>query len=120
MTDFPFTFNPEACSTCRGSCCRWGGYVWVTEEEMIEIAGVMNLDLEDFAEEYVKAAYGRLSLQERLRDGEYHCALFDPYNNCCLVYQVRPKQCRSFPFWESYRTNYHQLLEFCPGVVPKE
>lgn len=39
---------------------------------MIKMAAIMNLDLKDFANEYVKAAYGRLSLQERLRDGEYH------------------------------------------------
>ena len=87
---------------------------------MIGMAEVMNLNLEDFANEYVKAAYGRLSLQERLRNGEFHCALFDPYNNRCLVYEVRPSQCRTFPFWEGYRENYRKLLELCPGVVEKQ
>jgi Fe-S-cluster containining protein len=87
---------------------------------MIEIARVMKLSLEDFADEYVKAAYGRLSLQERLREGEYHCALFDPYQSRCLVYQVRPRQCRTFPYWEQYLTNYQQLLELCPGVEPPQ
>jgi Fe-S-cluster containining protein len=123
MTDhsnFPFIFNQEACQTCSGKCCRWGGYVWVSEDDLIAIAGYLNLSLDEFANEYVRACYGRLSLQERLRNGEYHCALFDPFNNCCLVYPVRPEQCRSFPFWEGYRTNYRKLLEFCPGVVGKD
>lgn len=84
------------------------------------MAGLMNLELEAFADEYVKAAYGRLSLQERLRDGEYHCCLFDCFNNRCLVYQARPEQCRTFPFWEQYRENFGLLLEICPGVSLKE
>ena len=84
------------------------------------MAGLMKIDLEAFASEYVKAAYGRLSLQERLRDGEYHCCLFDPFNSRCLVYEVRPEQCRTFPFWDAYRENFQLLLEFCPGVSPKD
>jgi Fe-S-cluster containining protein len=116
LPDFPFTFNPEACQECQGKCCRWGGYVWVTEEEIVVLAEAMNLSLEAFAEEYVKACYGRLSLQDRLREGEYQCALFDPSSHRCLVYAARPVQCRTFPFWEQYREDYRQLLEFCPGV----
>ncbi len=87
---------------------------------MIKMAGIMKLSLEDFANEYVKAAYGRLSLQERLRDGEFHCAMFDPFNHRCLVYDSRPKQCRMFPYWEQYKSNYVKLLEICPGIVVKE
>jgi Fe-S-cluster containining protein len=119
-SSYPFMFNPATCETCRGECCRWGGYVWVTEEEIQAMAELMNLELEAFADEYVKAAYGRLSLQERLRDGEYHCCLFDRFNNRCLVYQARPEQCRTFPFWEQYREDYSKLLTLCPGVSPKE
>ena len=120
MPDYPFTFNQDACTSCPGYCCRWGGYVWITEGEMIKMAGIMKLSLEDFANEYVKAAYGRFSLQERLRDGEYHCAMFDPFNNRCLVYDARPKQCRTFPYWEKYRENYVKLLGLCPGIVVKK
>ena len=119
-TNFPFTFNQSACATCQGICCRWGGYVWITETEMIQMAEVMNLSLENFANEYVKAAYGRLSLQERLREGEYHCAMFDPFTSRCLVYEVRPKQCKTFPYWDQYKTNYQKLIELCPGIILKE
>jgi len=83
------------------------------------MAGLMNMDLEAFANEYLKAAYGKLSLQERLRDGEYHCCLFDPFNCRCLVYKARPEQCRTFPFWDAYRDNYQPLLKLCPGVSVK-
>ena len=88
--------------------------------EMIEIARVMKLSLENFADEYVKATFGRLSLQERLRQGQYHCAMFDPFNNRCLVYDVRPNQCRTFPYWDQYKSNFVKLVELCPGVGVKE
>lgn len=117
--DFPFRFNPDACQECRGECCRWGGFVWVTEEEIQAISELMKMDLEAFVNTYVKASYRRLSLQERLRDGEYHCCLFDPFNNRCLVYQARPEQCRTFPFWDVYKKNTRLLLEICPGVELK-
>jgi Fe-S-cluster containining protein len=84
------------------------------------MAELMKIDLGSFASIYVKAVYGRLSLQERLRDGEYHCCLFDPFTNRCLVYEARPEQCRTFPFWDAYRANYQRLLEICPGVSIKD
>ena len=115
-SEFLFKFNTAACETCRGECCRWGGYVWIREEDIQAMAELMNMDLDSFANEYVKAAYGRLSLQERLRDGEYHCCLFDHFNNRCLVYAARPEQCRTFPFWDAYLENYQLLLEICPGI----
>jgi Fe-S-cluster containining protein len=118
--DYPYTFDASVCFTCAGSCCRWGGYVWVTESDLEAMAELMNLSLERFANEYIKAAYGRLSIQERLRDGEYHCALFNPSTNRCLVYEVRPEQCRTFPFWDQFKGNYAVLVELCPGIVPKE
>jgi Fe-S-cluster containining protein len=123
MTDeptFPFTFDPDACETCRGQCCRWGGYVWVTEDDITAMAEIMNQSLEAFADQYLKAAYGRLSFQERLWEGEYHCAMFDRFTHRCLVYPARPEQCRTFPFWEQYRTNFIKLLELCPGVAARE
>jgi Fe-S-cluster containining protein len=120
MTDFPFTFDQSACQYCGGLCCRWGGYVWVTESDLIAMAKTMNIKLDAFSNEYIKAAYGRLSIQERLRDGEFHCALFNPSNNQCLVYDVRPEQCRTFPYWEQYKSNYQKILKICPGLTIKE
>lgn len=117
---YPYTFDQESCESCGGRCCRWGGYVWVTEEEVLALAAALQLDLETFADQHLRAAYGRMSLQERLWEGEQLCSLFDPASGRCLVYAARPEQCRSFPFWESYRRNYRKLLAICPGVSEKK
>lgn len=119
-SSFPFLFDPTACEVCRGECCRWGGYVWVREEEIQAMAELMDMGLEAFANEYLKAAYNRLSLQERLRDGESHCCLFDPFNSNCLVYEARPEQCRTFPYWDAYNENFQPLLEICPGISVRD
>jgi len=119
-SDFPFTFDQSACISCKGSCCRWGGYVWINQDEMEEIAKARGMDLGVFADTYVRAAYGNLSLQERLINGEQMCCFFDPYDSNCNIYDHRPKQCRTFPFWEQYLDGFSKLLEICPGVSIKE
>lgn len=123
MTDHPefsFTFNQFACAACRGTCCRWGGYVWIMEEEMIDIAQFRGMELGVFADTYVRAAYGRLSLQDRLIDGEQICCMFDTFGNKCTIYEHRPSQCRTFPFWKQYQESYTDLPDYCPGIVLNE
>jgi Fe-S-cluster containining protein len=119
-TNFPFEFNNEACQSCRGTCCRWGGYVWITEEDMIAMAESRGMELGEFADTYVRAAYGKLSLQDRLIDGEAICCMFDPIDRKCRIYELRPAQCRSFPFWDQYKELYHDLLDYCPGIIVKD
>lgn len=37
----------------------------------------------------------------------------------CTVYEVRPRQCRSWPFWESNLTTpeaWNRTVETCPGA----
>jgi Fe-S-cluster containining protein len=113
---FPYSFNPSACQTCRGNCCRAGGYVWVTIEEVEQIAAVRKMDLESFYGEYVRLVQGHLSLQDRLINSEYICCFFDPIKCCCTIYQHRPEQCRSYPFWEQFKEKTQELLQECPGV----
>lgn len=120
IEDYPFTFNQDACASCRGACCRWGGYVWITEEELIDIAQFKGMELGVFADTYVRAANGRLSLQDRLIDGEGICCMFDLFEKKCTIYAHRPSQCRTFPFWKQYLNDYLGLLDYCPGIELKD
>jgi hypothetical protein len=114
---FPYQFEPQTCRTCPGNCCRGQtGYIWVTAEEIERQAAYLGMLPEDFSREYVRRAEGRFSLRERKADGEYLCCFFNPDERRCLVYPVRPSQCRSFPFWESFRADPAEVLEECPGV----
>ena len=78
------------------------------------------MELGVFADTYIRAAYGRLSLQDRLIDGEQICSMFDIFENKCSVYDYRPFQCRTFPFWKGYQEDFNDLPDYCPGIVVKE
>ena len=80
------------------------------------LANLKKMDLDRFTRLYVRAAEGRLALQERRMQGEYLCCFFDPVEVRCTVYAVRPEQCRTYPFWEPFRKDADKLQFECPGV----
>ncbi len=46
-----------------------------------------------------------------------HCVFLE--NGQCLIYEVRPVQCRTYPFWpENLKNKYswQQTMEECPGI----
>jgi Fe-S-cluster containining protein len=77
------------------------------------------LDVALFSKQYVRQVQGRLSLQERVINGEHFCCFFDPIDCQCTIYQSRPKQCRTFPFWDKFKKAPQALLDECPGVFLK-
>jgi Fe-S-cluster containining protein len=117
---FPFTFNGDACKTCGGRCCRGSaGYVWVSLEELEQIAATKQMAVARFARQYVRRVQGKLSLQERVINGESFCCFFDPIEGQCTIYESRPSQCRTFPFWSKFETETQRLFLECPGVSEK-
>ena len=121
QTSFPYVFNADACKTCRGHCCRGSaGYVWISTKEVEKLAGTKRMDVASFVKAYLRQVQGRLSLQERKINGEHCCCFFDPIEGWCTIYQNRPEQCRTFPFWDRFMTDAEPLLLECPGVSLKK
>jgi len=120
-SDFDFAFNPNACSNCGGACCIGeSGYIWVTMQEIENIAKYLNITVEDFAQNYLIRAKNRYSLKEfKVKELGYACIFFDVNKRLCKIYDVRPKQCRTFPFWQQFKDDIQPLLKECPGVVVK-
>ena len=84
------------CTGC-GKCCTGGpGYVWINEEEIIEMAAALNMSVKDFEAKYTRIVDGDISLKETVPN--YDCIFLR--DEKCLVYNARPRQCRTFPFWE--------------------
>ncbi|OGV50924.1 MAG: hypothetical protein A2X49_05710 [Lentisphaerae bacterium GWF2_52_8] len=85
-----------SCLRC-GACCRWKGPVRVTEAEIDALAVFLKMDSREFIERYSVLTSDRrgLSLTEGA-DGI--CVFYDPESSSCLVQEVKPKQCREFPF----------------------
>jgi Fe-S-cluster containining protein len=113
------------CTQCGNCCTGAPGYVWVNKEEIEALARRLSMSVEDFERDYVRKVGIRKSLIE-YDNGD--CVFFDGESRRCTVYEDRPRQCRTWPFWESnVRTPeaWQQTCEVCPGsgqgqLVPLE
>lgn len=103
------------CSQCGDCCTGAPGFVWLNKKEIAALAKRLNLDEETFEQAYVMQVGIRKSLKE-FPNGD--CVLFDNEKRCCTVYEDRPRQCKTWPFWESnLRTpeTWAETCEACPG-----
>jgi Fe-S-cluster containining protein len=103
------------CTQC-GDCCTGGpGFVWVTAPEIEDLANHLGESVEEFEARFVRKVGVRKSLRE-YSNGD--CVFFDNQRRCCNVYEARPKQCRTWPFWDSNLKSpaaWKQTCEVCPG-----
>lgn len=107
---------PFECSQCGDCCTGAPGYVWVNKDEIAALAAAVGEgDVDRFEQKYVRKVGIRKSLVE-FPNGD--CVFFDTESRKCQVYEARPRQCRSWPFWDSnLRTEeaWAYTCEICPG-----
>jgi Fe-S-cluster containining protein len=87
----------------------------VNQEEIAAIAAEIKMDLDEFEKKYVRRVGVRRSLVE-FPNGD--CVFFDGEARKCTVYNARPRQCRTWPFWDSnLKTpqDWKYTCEVCPG-----
>ena len=101
------------CRRC-GKCCRGEpGWVWVSTADIAHMAERLGLSRDEFLRRHVRRDDLRLSLRER-PNGD--CVL---WQDGCTVYDVRPVQCRTFPFWKGAVLSAERFAvthRDCPGV----
>lgn len=103
------------CTGC-GQCCTGApGYVWLSEQEIVDIAEYLKMDLTEFATFYLRRVNGRFSLLEK--PVTFDCVFLK--DKKCEIYPVRPTQCRTFPWWPQNLTNEAEWLDaakHCEGI----
>lgn len=115
---FDFSFDEGGCALCGGHCCTGeSGYIWLSSGDVEAIADFLGADRESFLREYCLKVGYKYSLKEKdvLESGSA-CIFFDTDLKRCQIYDLRPKQCRDFPFWESFKTNKDEVYKECPYV----
>ena len=119
---YSFSFIPDACASCGGACCIGeSGYIWVDYKEIEAISKYLKMDIEDFAKEYLIRVKNRYSLKEfKVKELGYACIFFNTQKRVCKIYDVRPKQCKTFPFWEQFKCDTIELEKECLGVILDE
>uniref|UniRef100_A0A7S4MC41 YkgJ family cysteine cluster protein n=1 Tax=Odontella aurita TaxID=265563 RepID=A0A7S4MC41_9STRA len=102
---------PFECTGC-GKCCKTRGDVYLSPSETRSAAALLGLSIGDFkrryvAEEEVTAAMSLDPLEPggetgwtvlRHREGDGSC-VFLGEDNMCGIYEARPLQCSTYPFW---------------------
>lgn len=111
------------CTLC-GACCSGGeGFVLFTDEEAVNIARRLGVTVEHFRERYTHQTEAGPSLIEVKTEHGLDCVFLDrksmPGKAVCSLYEDRPTQCRTFPFWPEHiesRRAWKRLQRHCEGV----
>lgn len=104
------------CTQCGQCCSGEPGFVWVDQDEINAMAKEMELPVQKFEDQFVRKVGTQKSLKE-YPDGD--CILLEPERRTCMVYEARPTQCRTWPFWDSTvqsKRTWKETCEECPGA----
>ncbi len=103
------------CTGC-GECCTGApGYVWVTKEEIIAMAELLQLPVDTFSKKYIRQVGNRYSLIEDSKT--FDCVFLK--DKKCTIYKSRPKQCQTFPWWVQNLRSEEDWLNaavYCEGI----
>lgn len=103
---------------CQGSgkCCvsRGGyGHVYLTLEDRRDLANFFHLTTREFTKKYCIKSEGYWAL----KDFTSACVFLK--GKQCQVYEARPMQCKTWPFWPenmSAKAWDKEVVSYCPGV----
>ena len=101
------------CTACGDCCTGVPGFVWVNKSEIEGMAACLDMEVAEFETRYVRQVGIRKSLIER-PNGD--CVFL--HGRRCDVYPVRPRQCRTWPFWDSNVSSperWSDAAKSCPG-----
>jgi len=86
--------------------------VWVNAREIARIAAYLGLSDDAFGRRYLRRVKRRISLVEKANK---ECIF---WRDGCQIYEERPTQCRTFPFWKEHLANlgtWEEGTAECPG-----
>ncbi len=115
---FDFSFDPDECSTCGGRCCIGeSGYVYITTAEIKKLSEYLGVSIPELHKNHLTKERHRFTINEmKYDDLNYTCIYFDMKKKQCSVYEARPQQCRTFPFWDHYKIEKDVVFYDCPAV----
>ncbi len=105
---------------CQGSanCCVSRGsygYVYLSKKDLTRLSKFFNISVKKFKNLYCHNSEGYFHLKEIYKNG--NCIFLK--NKKCTVYNARPIQCRTWPFWKenmSPKKWNQDIKNFCPGI----
>ena len=105
-------------SGCVYCCGVEPGYVFLSQTDLDRLCAHTRTDRETFMKTYCHyvdmGAYKMVNLMEKKN---HDCIFLSP--NGCTVYEARPVQCRTYPFWGSIlesNETWEEEARSCPGI----
>jgi Fe-S-cluster containining protein len=105
---------------CQGSgkCCQSRGqygFVYLTSDDAKNAAKALKISVDKFVADYCTKDDGHLCIKDD--NSSPDCLFLD--GNRCKIYEGRPTQCRTWPFWPEVmnaKSWNKRVASFCPGV----
>ena len=101
------------CTGC-GDCCKLGGgFVYPSLEDVGFAARHLDLSIQAFTDKYMELHEG----QYVFKNNGDACIFYGEKG--CTIYEGRPTQCRTYPFWKANLKSQYRwkmIMEECEGV----
>ena len=119
-SDLPFYSEglSFSCTRCSSCCRKEPGFVFLSNNDVQNLLKSMNMEYAEFVKTFCRwiPSGGKelLSLREK---SNYDCILWKETG--CSVYEYRPLQCRTFPFWQTMLyspQSWESGKNECPGM----
>ena len=111
------------CTQCGNCCSGLPGYVGFTPDEGRAIARELGVSEDEFIERYTRDTPEGRSIKDIRLEGStsWDCVFLTRQGGRtgCSIYDVRPAQCRTWPFWRSNlrsRDDWQRASSGCPGM----
>jgi len=104
------------CLRCGRCCSGEPGRVHVSDPEICALAVRLGLEEPEFRRRYTRRTRGSDVLLAEMRNRD--CVFFHPGRGCA-VYEDRPRQCRTWPFWRAAlesRESWQAQAKDCRGM----
>jgi len=103
------------CTGCGKCCTGPSGYVFLSARDLEQLADHFSLSLDQFSKQYTRLVDGKYALLDQPRSDA--CIFLKEKR--CTVYDARPTQCRTFPWWlQNLQTaeDWQEAALHCEGI----
>ncbi len=104
------------CTECGKCCTGTRGFIWISEEEIVSISKLLGISEELFKRRYTRKRNNRYALAD-MKSRNHDCVFLS--GKKCTIYEARPKQCRTFPWWKenlNTKESWESAAQNCEGI----
>jgi Fe-S-cluster containining protein len=107
------------CTGCGACCTGSPGYVYLSKPDLDRLASHFGCSPQEFVEKYGRLVEDQYALLDKAES--FDCIFLN--NKRCTVYEARPTQCRTFPWWIHHLRepkDWDEAAKRCEGIQHKD